>query len=112
MQESHGIIAGDRVKSRAHPISLTECVDISLVDPGIVKRRIVMRGDEPKHGVGHMRQVVVRRKVTARDQADAGLVHAALYELRYQRPCLVVRHKYKKRVRLEITSALQERRKI
>src|SRR5262249_19724939 len=97
------------MKSRASAIGLTESIDISFVDRRIVKRRIVVCSNKPEHGVGHGWQVVVGRKVAGGDQADPGLVHAALHELRHQRPGLIIWHKHEKRVRLEITSTLQKR---
>src|SRR6516164_4580772 len=100
------------MKIRASAISLTESVGISLVDRRIVKRRIVMCSNKPEHGVGHVWQVVVGHKVACGDQADAGLVHAALHELRHKRPCLIIWHKHEKHVRFEIASTLQKRRKI
>jgi len=49
MQEVHSVVASDRMKRRADAISLSECVDVSLIDRRIVKHRVVMRGDKPNH---------------------------------------------------------------
>ena len=71
-----------------------------------------MRGDDAEHRIGHVGQIVVGREVAGGDEADTGLVHAALEKLLHQRARLVVRHEGEQRVRAEIARALQERREV
>ena len=75
-------------------------------------RRIVVRGDDAEHGVGHAGEFVVVGEVAGADDADRRLVHAALEELLGEQAGLEARKINEQRIGLVVARPLQERREI
>src|SRR5262245_50983819 len=81
LDEVHAVIAADRYEVRTEVVRLLEVLDVFLVQRGVVRRGIIVRGHHPQHLIAHIVELVVVGEVARADDPDPGTGKAALGEL-------------------------------
>src|SRR5262249_49963022 len=112
VDEVHAVIAADRYEVRTEVVRLLEVLDVFLVERGIVRGGIIMRGDHPQHLIAHIVELVVVGEVARADDLDPGTGQAALGELLGENARLRAGEVDEGGIGVEVADTLQERRKV
>src|SRR5215468_5956536 len=108
VDEAHAVVATDRKKVWPEDgILLSESLYIGPICGRRMQDRIESSRDRAKHGITHSSEILVIGQIAGPDQADAGLVEAALNELPCENSRLSVgRHEYEQRIGTEVPCAV------